>query len=246
MKFKKRIIFLLFLIFLISNSYSQERGKYVKRIKIAEDLLEYMLKTPDVSIPLSLIKQCYGIMFIRQIKAGFFLAGKGGEGIILAKDKKTGEWSPPAFIGTVEVSYGFQIGAQMTDLILLIMNEKGLNTLMKSKVRLGSDLSIAAGPVGREASGEIAPIAALLAYGRSKGAFGGISLKGGIIFSDDKANEEFYGKKGIKISDIIFKKQVPVPKEAEKLIKLLKDYEEYEIVIEKPEKKKEEKPKISF
>jgi lipid-binding SYLF domain-containing protein len=232
---KNLIIFLLF--FLSFNlGFSDNRNKYLKRIKVAENLLEYMLKQPDVGIPLSLIKECYGVIFLRQFKGGFLLAGKGGEGIIIARDREKGEWSPPGFVGTVQVSFGWQAGAQMTDLILLIMNENGLNMLINSKVKLGGDIGISAGPVGRNFEGKVSPGAGILAYGISKGVFGGISIEGGVLFADDKANEEFYNKKGIRLKDIIIKKKVPVPKEAEKLIKLLKDYEEYEIVIEKKDK----------
>lgn len=228
--------FVIILLLFFQFGFCENRDKYVKRIKVAEDLLEYMLKQPDVGIPLSLVKKCYGIIFIRQFKGGFLLAGKGGEGIVIARDREKGEWSPPGFVGTVQVSFGWQAGAQMTDLILLIMNEDGLNMLLNSKVKLGTDIGIAAGPVGRDFEGKISPGAGILAYGRSKGVFGGISLEGGVLFSDDKANQEFYGKKDLRLKDIIFKKKVEMPKEAKKLIKLLKDYEEYEIVLEKEKK----------
>ncbi|MCM8803846.1 MAG: lipid-binding SYLF domain-containing protein [Candidatus Omnitrophica bacterium] len=236
MRFKNLSLILIFLI-TYRIGFCENRNRYIKRIKIAENLLEYMLKQPDVGIPLSLIKECYGVIFIRQFKGGFLLAGKGGEGIVIARNRETGEWSPPGFIGSIEVSFGWQIGAQMADLVLLIMNEYGLNMLLNSKIKLGADIGIAAGPVGRNFEGKVAPGVGILAYGKSKGIFGGISLEGGVIFSDEKANEEFYGKKGLKLKDILFKKKVEVPKEAKKLLQLLKDYEEYEIVIEKEGKK---------
>ena len=230
------ILLLSFISFRFSFS-ADNKEKYKKRIKVAENLLEYMLKQPDVGIPLSLIKECYGVVFLRQFKGGFLLGGKGGEGIIIARDREKGEWSPPGFVGTVEISFGWQIGAQITDLILLIMNEKGLNMLLNTKVKLGGDIGVSAGPIGRNFEGKVSLGSAILAYGISRGVFGGIAVEGGVLFSDDKANEEFYGEKGIKLKDIIIKKKVAIPKEAEKLIKLLKDYEEYEIVIEKKEKK---------
>ncbi|HOK56392.1 MAG TPA: lipid-binding SYLF domain-containing protein [bacterium] len=232
---KKLLILLILLIF--NTGFSETKDKYIRRFKVAEDLLEYMLKQPDVSIPVNLIKECYGIIFIRQFKGGFLLAGKGGEGIIISRDREKRTWSAPGFIASIQVSFGWQIGAQMTDLILLIMNEDGLRMLTTSKVKIGADIGVAAGPVGREFEGKVSPGAGILAYGRSKGVFGGLSLEGGAIFSDDKANEEFYGKKGLKLKEIIFDKKVSIPKEAEKLIKLLKDYEEAELVIEKKEKK---------
>jgi len=233
----KKIILLLFFFVIFKSGFAEDRDKYIKRFKIAENLLEYMLTQADVSIPLSLVKNCHGIIFLRQYKGGFLLAGKGGEGIVIARDKETGEWSAPGFVATAQVSFGWQAGVQVTDLILLIMNEIGLNMLLSSKVKLGADVGIAAGPVGRDFEGKLAPGAGILAYGRSKGVFGGLALEGGVLFSDNKANEEFYGKKGITLKEILFKKKVPIPKEAQKLIKLLKDYEEYELVLEKKEKK---------
>ncbi|MCM8818061.1 MAG: lipid-binding SYLF domain-containing protein [Candidatus Omnitrophica bacterium] len=234
----KNIVFVFIFLLFFKLSFAENKERYLKRIKIAENTLEYMLNQPDVAIPLSLVKSCYGIIFLRQYKGGFIFGGKGGEGIVIARDKKTGQWSAPGFIATAQVSFGWQIGAQVTDLILLIMNEIGLKMLLSSKVKLGADIGIAAGPVGRDFEGKFAPGAGILAYGRSRGIFGGIALEGGVLFADNKANEEFYGKKGIRLKDILFDKKVNVPSEAEKLIKLLKDYEEYELVLEKEEKKK--------
>ncbi|MFN4226854.1 MAG: lipid-binding SYLF domain-containing protein [Candidatus Ratteibacteria bacterium] len=231
---KKILIFLMILF--LKQGFSAPKDKYIKRIRMAEDLLEYMLTQSDVSIPIYLIKECYGIIFIRQFKGGFIIGGKGGEGIIISRNKEKGTWSAPGFVASVQVSFGWQIGAQMTDLILLIMNEDGLKMLTKTKVKIGTDISVAAGPVGREFEGKVSPGVGILAYGRSKGVFGGLSIEGGAIFADDKANEEFYGKKGLKLKDILFK-EVPIPKEAEKLVDLLKKYEEAEIVVEKKEKK---------
>ncbi len=236
MKIKKLFFVLFFLI--VFSGFGENTEKYLRRFKIAENLLEYMLTQPDVAIPLSLIKSCHGIIFLRQYKGGFLLAGKGGEGIVLARDKETKEWSAPGFVASAQLSFGWQAGVQRTDLILLIMNEVGLNMLLASKVKLGTDIGIAVGPVGRDFEGKVAPGAGILAYGKSKGIFGGVAIEGGVLFADDKANEEFYGKKGIRLRDILFKKKVPVPKEAQKIIKLLKDYEEYELVLEKKEKKK--------
>ncbi|MCM8803260.1 MAG: lipid-binding SYLF domain-containing protein, partial [Candidatus Omnitrophica bacterium] len=220
---RKFLIFLI--IFLLKEGFPATKDKYIKRIRVAEDLLEYMLTRPDVSIPVYLVKECYGIIFMRQFKGGFIIGGKGGEGIVVARDKEKRIWSAPGFVASIQISFGWQIGAQMTDLILLIMNEDGLKILTTTKVKIGTDISVAAGPVGREFEGKVSPGVGILAYGRSKGVFGGLSLEGGAIFADDKANEEFYQKKGLKLKDILFKESVSIPKEAEKLINLLKKYE---------------------
>ncbi|MCM8833027.1 MAG: lipid-binding SYLF domain-containing protein [Candidatus Omnitrophica bacterium] len=233
---KKILIILIVLI--LKQGFSAPKDKYIKRIKVAEEILEYMLTRPDVSIPVYLVKECYGIIFIRQFKGGFIIGGKGGEGIVIARDKEKGTWSAPGFIASIQASFGWQIGAQMTDLILLIMNENGLKMLTTTKVKIGTDISVAAGPDGREFESKVSPGVSILAYGRSKGFFGGLSIEGGAIFSDDKANQEFYEKKGLRLKDILFKEGFPIPKEAEKLINLLKKYEEVEILVEKKEKNK--------
>ena len=212
-----------------SKNNSKSYAKLLDRIEMAKDLLNYMMNSPDKAIPQDLIKKCHAIIFLKQYKGGFILGAKGGNGIILAKDLKTGEWSPPAFVASVEGSFGFQVGAQVIEAILLIMNKEGLDFLLKSKLKVGVDVSVAAGPVGRDVSAKVTPGAGILVYARSKGIFGGVSIEGGTIVSDDKANEKYYGIKGIKIRDILLRKKVEVTPEAKELIDLLKKYETMKI-----------------
>jgi lipid-binding SYLF domain-containing protein len=129
------------------------------------------------------------------IKAAFLVGGRGGQGVISRRVK--GGWTPPAFFNLGGGSFGPQIGAQKTDYVLLIMNESGLNGLLKDKFELGGEVGIAAGPVGREAAASTNPRldAGILSYSRSKGAFIGAALKGAVITPDNDLNEAIYGGK---------------------------------------------------
>lgn len=196
------------------------------RIQKAEQNLKYFMDAPDSSIPCQLLHQANAIIFLRQYKAGFFLGAKGGNGIVLAKNMETGEWSPPAFIATVEGSVGFQIGGKMVDAILLVMNKEGLDFLLKSRIKIGGELSAAAGPVGREAGAKLGvPAAGIIIYSRAQGLFAGASFEGGVISSDDSANKNFYGIEDIRIRDILTRGRVSMPAEAKGLVELLKQYE---------------------
>src|SRR5204863_5188730 len=126
------------------------------------------------------------------IKAAFLVGGRGGQGVISRRVK--GGWSAPAFFNLGGGSFGPQIGAEKTDYILLIMNESGLNGLLKDKFELGGEAGIAAGPVGREAAASTNPRldAGILSYSRSKGVFIGAALKGAVISPDNDLNEAIY------------------------------------------------------
>ena len=120
-------------------------------------------------------------------------------------------------------SFGFQIGAEATDFVLLVMNESGARSVLSSKVKLGGDASVAAGPVGRSASAEtdIVLNAEILSYSRAKGVFAGVSLEGSTVRADDGANKALYGK-DLTAKEIVREKEVPVPPAARRLITILK------------------------
>jgi len=217
---------ILYLLLFSSEARSASREQLVGRIKNAEKILDEMIKSPDISIPLTLLQKCYAVVILRQYRGGFFIGGKGGNGIIIARDRETGKWSPPAFVATVEVNIGFQIGAQSIDAILFFMNKESLDMLLKSKIKLGVDVSVSAGPYGREAGAKVGPGAGILVYSRTKGLYAGALFEGGVLVSDDKANEEFYRIKGIKIRDILIRGRVKIPKEAKTLIDKLKRWSE--------------------
>lgn len=161
----------------------------------AETFTEIM-NVKDKAIPKELLDTAEAIaVFPGVIKAAFLVGGRGGQGVISRRVK--GGWSAPAFFNLGGGSFGPQIGAQRTDYVLLIMNQSGLDGLLKDKFELGGEASIAAGPVGREAAASTNPRmdAGILSYSRSKGAFIGAALKGAVISPDNDLNEAIYGKK---------------------------------------------------
>src|SRR5690349_15443980 len=162
----------------------------------AADALVEIMNVKDKAIPKELFDTAEAIaVFPGVVKAAFIVGGRGGQGVISRRVK--GGWSAPAFFNINGGSFGPQIGAQKTDYVLLIMNESGLNGLLKDKFELGGEASIAAGPVGREAAASTNPRldAGILSYSRSKGAFIGAALKGAVITPDNDLNEAIYGKK---------------------------------------------------
>jgi lipid-binding SYLF domain-containing protein len=155
-----------------------------------------IMNVKDKAIPQELLDTAEAIaVFPGVIKAAFVIGGRGGQGVISRRVK--GGWSAPAFFNLGGGSFGAQIGAQKIDYVLLIMNESGLNGLLKDKFELGGEVGVAAGPVGREAAASTNPRldAGILSYSRSKGAFIGAALKGAVITPDNDLNEAVYGKK---------------------------------------------------
>lgn len=153
-----------------------------------------IMATPDKGIPTDLLDkaECVAV-FPSVIKAGFIVGGKAGRGVASCRTK-TG-WSAPAFLEIKGGSVGLQVGGQSTDLVLLFMNTEGLKKLVGSKVELGADASVAAGPVGREAaaSTDASMSAEILSYSRSKGLFAGLSLKGSVVSAEKSDMEGTYG-----------------------------------------------------
>jgi lipid-binding SYLF domain-containing protein len=144
----------------------------------------------------------------QMIRGGFIVGGSGGSGVVLARDKQTGAWSYPAFYTMGSVSIGLQIGADASEIILMVMTEKGLNALLSTEFKLGADVAVAAGPVGASAKAQTADV---LAFGRSKGAFGGLSIEGAVIAPRDKWNSAYYGKP-VGPVDILIRRTVTNPK----------------------------------
>lgn len=211
--------------FLIAaEGHTASRRQLVNRINDANQYIEDMMEAPDTAIPQELMSKCRGIIILRQYKAGFILGIKGGFGVALARDENTHEWSAPSFVKSGEGSFGVQIGGQAIDSILLIMNREGMEMLMKTNFKIGVDASAAAGPLGRDAAVKIGPGTAILVYSRAKGLYAGATFEGGMLLSDDDANERFYGKR-LSSKDILFDRKVQIPAEAGKLIETLKKYQ---------------------
>jgi lipid-binding SYLF domain-containing protein len=163
----------------------------------AAKAFDEIMSAPDKAIPRDLIDKAEAIaVFPGTLKAAFILGGRVGEGVV--SRKAANGWSAPAFYHLGGASFGAQIGAEKTDYVLLIMNENGINGLLKDKFELGGEAEVAAGPVGRTAaaSTDVLLNAQILSYSRSKGVFAGVALKGSYIAPNNDLNEAFYGRKG--------------------------------------------------
>jgi SH3 domain-containing YSC84-like protein 1 len=169
-------------------------SKTTDRVQAAADVLNEIQGAPDKGIPQDILgsAQCVAVV-PSMLKGGFIVAAKYGRG--LASCRTTKGWSAPAFFTVEGGSFGFQIGAQATDLVLLVMNNDGMQHLLSSKFELGAGASVAAGPVGREAAGSTdwKMRAEMLTYSRARGVFAGVSLNGAVVKQDKDSTREFYG-----------------------------------------------------
>jgi len=152
------------------------------------------------------IKKAKGVVIYPQVlKAGFILGGSGGTGVLLARDSKTGEWSDPAFYTLGSVSFGLQIGGEAAEVVLLVMSQKGVDSLLTSKFKLGGDTSIALGPVGAGAKSDVT--ADFISFAKTKGLYAGLNLDGSYVDVRDSLNKAYYGKEATP-ADIIIKHSV--------------------------------------
>jgi lipid-binding SYLF domain-containing protein len=175
----------------------------------AAQVLGQMLRAPDNSIPRELLEDAHAIAVIPHVVKGAFLfGGEYGKGLV-AQRRSDGTWSAPAYVDLSGGSFGFQIGASATDVILVFTNSQGIEPLLKGKVTLGADASVAAGPVGRtaEAGTNITLNAAIYSYSRSKGVFAGIALDGAVLSIDNHANRLAYGER-VSGQDILLRGMV--------------------------------------
>jgi lipid-binding SYLF domain-containing protein len=167
-----------------------------ERAVMAAHVLEAARTAEDASIPNSLIENAWGIAVIPHVvKGAFGVGGHWGKGLV-ARRLEDGSWSAPAYVQMGGASYGFQIGVEATDLVLVFTDKAGLEALLDDKLKLGGNASIAAGPVGRraEAGTNVTLDSAIYSYSRSKGLFAGVSLDGAIVDLDEDANHKVYGK----------------------------------------------------
>ncbi len=189
-------------------------------------VFDEMTKMPEDSIPEGLIKDCYAIaIFPSTISGGFVIGGTYGQGVIVERDRDKRKWGAPAVFNLAGGSFGWQIGGQAVDVILLIMNERGLDGLLQSKFKLGGDAAIAAGPVGRnaEASTDLQLKGGILSYSRSRGLFIGLKLEGSVIYFNKEGNYSLYTA-GITAKEILEGKKITLPESSERLIKELSRY----------------------
>jgi lipid-binding SYLF domain-containing protein len=196
-----------------------------RRLQESYDVMREVLNAPDKGIPHDLLDKAKCVIIVPSMKKGAFIVGAScGRGVMVCRrgDGFNGEWSAPAMFALEGGSFGFQAGGEVTDYVILVMNDKGARSVMSSKVKLGGEASIAAGPVGRTSSAETDAVmnAEMLSWSRSKGVFAGVSLEGSTIRSDDEANKKLYGKE-LNAKQIILQGEVKTPPAGQSLDQLL-------------------------
>lgn len=156
---------------------------------------------PETGIPQAVLKDAKGLAILTVLKAGFIFSGRGGTGVVIARAGKG--WSGPSAIGTGGAGFGLQIGAQVTEFVIVLNTDEAVRAFSHGgNVSLGADLSVAAGPVGRSAAAGVTPMAAVYTYSRSQGLFAGASLEGTVIVTREDTNAAYYGKR-VSAGDIL-------------------------------------------
>lgn len=179
---------------LTSLGLSVQASELDIRVDTATQILQDLKNIPENAIPPALMNRAYAVAVIPSVvKAGFIVGGTYGRGIVVAR-RADGQWSNPVFVQLTQASLGFQAGLQSTDLILVFKTQRALDGLSRGKITLGADASIAAGPVGRQAtaSTDLQMQSEIYSYARSRGFFAGVSLQGGALAIDRKANGAYY------------------------------------------------------
>ncbi len=205
-------------------SAADTRDTEDKRLRNSGRVLSEIMNMPD-NIPHDLLDRARCVVVIPSVlKAAFGVGGSYGRGAMVCRtgpDFK-GTWGAPSMMALEGGSFGFQIGGQATDFVLLLMNDRAAHSLLHSKVKLGADASAAAGPVGRtaEADTDAYMRAEILTYSRSRGAFAGVSLEGATLHPDNGGNAALYGH-GVSAQDIVFKGTVQPPQAASEMISVL-------------------------
>ncbi len=197
----------------------------VRRLNAAADVFSEIMATSDKSIPQELLDKAQCAIIVPGLKKGaFIIGGKYGKGFVSCRKPGNVGWSAPGAVRVEGGSFGFQIGGSETDVVMLVMNERGMKRLLASKFTLGADAAVAAGPVGRATTAETDAMmtAEILSWSRSRGVFAGVSLQGATMRQDLDANQSMYGSK--KENQEIVTGNTPAPEAAGKLLGLLNKY----------------------
>jgi lipid-binding SYLF domain-containing protein len=193
----------------LAQAGAREEG----RLLTATEVLEEVQAMPDQQIPDALLARAYGIAVIPDVtKVAFIFGGRHGNGVLVVRDKLGSPWSNPAFVALTGGSWGFQAGAQSSDIVLVFTTKAGIEGIAGGKITLGADASVATGPVGRQGSAatDMTFSSEIYSYARTRGLFGGIALDGSVISIDKSANAALYGKSGVTATEI-FSGQAPTP-----------------------------------
>ncbi len=210
----KRVTAIVVMALMSAMAWGQDRDKQIERIEEAGNVLSEIMNAPDKGIPEEIIGSAECVAVVPSLlKGGFVFGGEYGHGVASCRTGKG--WSAPAFFGVKAGTFGLQIGGQAVDLVMLIMNERGMRALLSSKFELGADASVAAGPVGRHAEGatDWKMRAQVLTYSRARGAFAGLTLKGALVKQDTEDTRIFYGR--MVPYRTLLKGEVEVPADAQ-------------------------------
>jgi lipid-binding SYLF domain-containing protein len=197
-----------------------------ERLSNASTVFSEIMQAPDKSVPRDLLNRAECVVVVPSLKSGGFLAGaKYGKGFIVCRRKGGSGWSAPGSIRIEGGSFGFQLGAEETDVIMLVMNDQGVKAVLSSQYTLGGQADVAAGPVGRSSSAQTSGWmnAGILSYSRSRGIFAGVSLQGSTLRVDLDDNHALYGKK-LDNREIVTSRVVRVPGAAKRLLAELNRY----------------------
>jgi SH3 domain-containing YSC84-like protein 1 len=175
--------------------------------------LENFIKAPEMENFRSILKNARGVLIAPQVLKGAIIIGaSGGSGVFVVRDGTTGNWVGPAFYTIGGVSFGFQAGAQASEVVLLAMTDRGVTALLNSSVKLGADVGIAAGPIGVGAAASTANLSAdIVSFSRAQGLFGGIALDGAVVKVRNGLNSAYYHKNDVSPTDILIRKTVTNP-----------------------------------
>jgi lipid-binding SYLF domain-containing protein len=204
----------------IANAGAREEG----RLLTATEVLEEVQAMPDQRIPDALLSRAYGIAVIPDVtKIAFIFGGRHGNGVLAVRDKLTSPWSNPTFISLTGGSWGFQAGAQSSDIVLVFTTKTGIEGIAGGKLTLGADASVATGPVGRQGSAatDMSFNAEIYSYARTRGLFGGIALDGSVISIDRAANAAVYNKSGVTATEIFSGQSPTAPPTAQRFLERL-------------------------
>lgn len=204
----------------LAHAGAREEG----RLLTATEVLEEIQGMPDQRIPDALLSHAYGIAVIPDVtKVAFIFGGRHGNGVLVVRDKLTSPFSNPTFIALTGGSWGFQAGAQSSDIILVFTTKTGIEGIAGGKLTLGADASVATGPVGRQGSAatDMSFNAEIYSYARTRGLFGGIAVDGSVISIDKSANAAFYGKSGVTATEIFSGQAPAAPATAQRFLERL-------------------------
>ncbi len=194
----RRVIVGLAVMLLTAAANSAEQSEEAERVRLAATVFTEIMGAPDKAIPSAILRRAEAIaVFPGTLKGGFIFGAHRGRGIISVRGADTKEWSAPAFLTLTGGSFGLQVGGQSVDVVLVVMNRRGLEKLLQNEFKIGADAAAVAGPLGRdaEASTDLMLQAEILSYSRTRGLFAGISLKGSSLRADRDANQRFYGQR---------------------------------------------------